>query len=192
MGDSRGMNSPVFPPKLLCYPSYSRRLSAGGFETHIRGLVYSTGHKSKRNSLLFSICKQFLRSDAPLNFEQRLESLENDSNASLESGSTTSSSASSYGSNAAEASQNLTQEQILRQRISGFMVRNLPNVNVLLRLYNEKSQEAEQRIISDSSGSFDLMVRSDFKPTAARLQCVDTGLVEAVSYTHLDVYKRQV
>ncbi|CDO95449.1 unnamed protein product [Kluyveromyces dobzhanskii CBS 2104] len=176
--EARAVEFQMFPPKLLCYPSYARKLSDSVYLTELRGLLYSTGHRSKRNSILMSICKQFLRNDPPPNVEQRLESLQNDSTISLESTSTASSSTGSDLSSIAEGAVPLTQEQVLKERIAGFMNKNLPNVHLQTSLFNESNEMVDRMTISDSSGGFNLLFESDFKPFGAKVKCLDTGLVQ--------------
>lgn len=176
--EARALEFQMFPPKLLCYPSYSRKLSDSIYVTELRGLIYSTGQRSKRNSILLSICKQFLRNDPPPNVEQRLESLQNDSNISLDSSSTTSSSTSSGQLSMGDGVAPLTQEQVLRQRIAGFMNKHLPNVNLLTTLYNGSNDKMDQITVSDNSGGFNILLSTEFKPAGAKVKCLETGLVQ--------------
>lgn len=175
--EARALEFEMFPPKLLCYPSYARPLPDGGYVTEVRGLLYSTGQKSKRNSLLLSICRQFLRNEPPENVEQSLESLKNDSTLSLESTSTTSSSVSSSFSERSVTGAPPTQEQVLRERIAGFMNKNIPNAPLQAVLYGSRNETLDTQTVSDASGAFNISMKSDFRPAAAKVKCLETGLV---------------
>lgn len=179
--ESRSVISPIQKPQFLGYPSYTRKTGEAIFETHVRGLLFSTGHRSRRNNLLFSICKQFLRNDPASNVEQRLESLDTDSSTSLESVSTLSSNSDSVTSTTSDTSSMLAKEDVLKERIAGFMVRNIPNMYVTLTLYDEFTKKStETDVFTDNAGNFDVAVKTTFKPTSIKAQCSELGIFSEI------------
>lgn len=151
---------------IRCYPLYTKRIENGEYETQIRGLVYNPGIMNRKNKLIYSICKQFLRPNiiTQSNFdpEQQLDSVmespSNDSSSTLESISSNPSSSSLVTGWSSEH-----QEHILKERISGFLDKPVANIPIIIDL-SDKDNRNITLSLTDSLGQFSTIIKTTFLP----------------------------
>ncbi|SCU88216.1 LADA_0E08878g1_1 [Lachancea dasiensis] len=157
-GSSSG--APVWPTdmKTLVYPSYTRIVPDGHYETHIRGLVFTPGTMNRKSRLILSFCRQLIRPASPgekVPLEDDKEEIPfNDSQSTVE---------------LSPASPSLaldsTDESTLRARIAGFLQKHIMGVTVVTDISNQDGTESEcTYVATDNWGNYDIRVVTKFKP----------------------------
>lgn len=159
--------------EILFYPTYTTRIK-NGYETIVRLAVCAPGNPSgRRNRFLLSVCKQFLK---PMNSEgydggldSKFNSLNRDDQSSLSQ--TTSSSNSSLSSSSARSNPGQDEVEVLKSRISGFMLRKVPNLPIIVDLLSHE-QDAQYETAfanTDNLGNVSLRMFSSFLPNKLRI-----------------------
>ncbi|AET40117.1 phosphatidate phosphatase APP1 Ecym_5359 [Eremothecium cymbalariae DBVPG len=161
---------------LLCYPSYTRIGNDSRYVTQVRGMVYTEGQMGRRNRLIMSICRQFIKPTATVETEKELERVFNDDTTSpsarytLQSTSTVNSIASSSSSSSFTAVSASTttsqqgQEEVLRERISGFLNKSIPNVPIVVNLIDNAGNQETVHTNTDNYGQFQVHTDTKFLP----------------------------
>lgn len=157
------------------YPSYTTQRE-NGYETIIRLAVCSPGNPaSRRNRILLSLCKQYLR---PANsgtiddesIEQKFGNLpDSDSQSTLiekDAASTPTLNELPFSNSSA-----LDELDVLKNRISGFMLRKIPNLPIIIDLVSRKEPGCYHPTFAttDNHGNVWTRIRTDFLPTDIRV-----------------------
>ncbi|SCU86610.1 LAME_0D06920g1_1 [Lachancea meyersii CBS 8951] len=149
---------PVWPSDMrtIVYPSYTRVVDQGRFETHIRGLVYTPGTMNRKSRLILSLCRQLIRPTSPetkANIEEQLEMPSNDSQSTFESAST-------HSSLALDSSQ----EDTLRSRIAGFLQKHIMGVTMAIDVSDGHVEHEYTNVATDNWGNYDIKILTSFQP----------------------------
>lgn len=160
---------------ILFYPTYTTKIGRG-YETTIRLAVCSPGNPtSRKNRFLLSLCKQYLKPanpDAASDdfMESKLdENSKDDSQTTL----TAKSSASTLTPDAVSNHSSPAPDEldVLKSRISGFMVRKIPNLPIIIDLLSREGPGHYETTLetTDSMGNIGVKIPSDFLPTDIRI-----------------------
>ncbi|AMD21550.1 HFL306Wp [Eremothecium sinecaudum] len=183
--------------QLICYPSYTRIGTDKSYVTEVRGMVYTNGKMNRRNRLIFSICKQLIKPTASPDIEKELESVLVDdsigskdtlcSSATVNSSDSSSVSSSfSAGSNSTATSQHF-QEEILRERLAGFLNKTIPRMPIIVDLVDRDGNQETEFTSTDEYGLFQIHTNTSFLPRMIRVTVdvstpistrYDTNLIE--------------
>ncbi|SCW02053.1 LAFE_0E13124g1_1 [Lachancea fermentati] len=166
---STTMGSHLWPPdmKTMVYPSYTRLLDDGQFETHIRGLVYTPETMNRKSKLILSLCRQLVRPTSPGEkniAEEQLESQSlNDSDSTIDTASTSS----SIGLDTSD-------EDTLRTRIAGFLQKHITGVTLGIEMSNGPTQDITY-VTTDNWGNYNIKVITGFQPKDIRVAIDSPG-----------------
>lgn len=180
MDNGRGLNDENQPYSqlpvdmdVLFYPTYTTRTNRG-YETTIRLAVCAPGNPaSRRNRILLSLCKQYLKPVNPESYDDELalkfDSLHRDGQSDLSSNTNSSGSSLSIASTRSAPAQD--ELEVLKSRIAGFMSRKVPNLPIVVDLLpEEKDGQFETTFANtDNLGNVSLRVFSSFVPKRLRV-----------------------
>ncbi|AEY95437.1 FACL081Cp [Eremothecium gossypii FDAG1] len=173
--------------QLICYPTYTRVGSDRQYVTQVRGMVYVQGQATRRNRLILSICRQLARPTATAETERELESVLGDdaagSRGTVRSASTAASSASSVSTvlSAATAGSQTSQDEVLRDRLAGFLNKAVPGVAVIVDLLDAAGRQETLFTATDNYGQFRVHTTTGFQPTVIRAT-LDTAAPVSTMY----------
>lgn len=163
--------------KIRHLPAYTTFVD-GTFETIIRLSTYIPGDPDlKRNKLLISVCKQFLRTGNESLLNSPTKSVSDDSFSSYSPSNSSSSSCSDFsGSEFNIHLDNGSELDIMKHRILGFLDKKIPNVPVVVQL-SEISQTSQidngkyemYDCRTDQFGDILLTARTDFLPAEIKV-----------------------
>ncbi|QLQ78903.1 hypothetical protein HG537_0B02510 [Torulaspora globosa] len=167
--ENQGYGNLPLNMEILFYPTYTTKIM-NGYETIVRLAVCAPGNPAgRRNRFLLSLCKQFLKPMNSDDFENKFDSLNRDDQSSLSQ--TTSSSNSSLSSFSARSSPGQDEVEVLKSRISGFMLRKVPNLPIIVDLVSHE-QDAQYETAfanTDNLGNVSLRMFSSFLPKKLRI-----------------------
>lgn len=154
------------------YPTYTTK-SEEGYETMVRLAVFSPGNPaSRRNRILLSLCKQYLRPANPEAVDDANESKFDDPSTS-ESTLTAKSSASTLTLNGLHDNGSPAPDEldVLKSRIAGFMIRKIPNLPIIIDLLSREGPGYYDTTLATTNniGNISLRIRSEFLPTDIRI-----------------------
>ncbi|AGO13419.1 AaceriACL081Cp [[Ashbya] aceris (nom. inval.)] len=175
--------------QLICYPTYTRVSSDRQYVTQVRGMVYVQGQMTRRNRLILSICKQLARPTATAETERELESVLNDdaagSRGTVRSASTANSNASTSSASTvlsvATAGSQTSQDEVLRDRLAGFLNKAVPSVSVIVDLLDAAGHQETLFTMTDNYGQFRVHTTTGFQPTVIRAT-IDTATPVSTMY----------
>lgn len=143
------------------YQMYSFR-SVNTFSTQLKFCVRSPGNiGSRKNKLLISLCKQYLKSN-----------LRRDEEVTSSSGeSSTSSSNLSFDKYDQQFGNEVNRNELdtLKQRMSGFLARNISEVPVIIDLMDDYNNMNTTFHVTDQKGDVDVKLDTKFLPTMCRV-----------------------
>lgn len=161
---------------IIFYPTYTTKLREM-FETTIRFAVCAPGNPaSRRNKIILSLCKQYLKpTNSDDSEEDLLDSKWDDILACSDSRSTLSGTSNSASVNELPNSTHDTgtpdELDILRNRIAGFLVRKVPNLPIIVDLLSHEGSGHYDTCFgtTDNMGNVLLKMQTDFLPTTIRI-----------------------
>lgn len=165
---------------IIFYPTYSTKVG-DEYETTIRFAVCAPGNlASRKNRILFSLCKQLVKPILPEDFDgDVMQAKLDDALGANEVHSTMSSRSTSASLSTREQSSGSmiknpapNELDILKERTIGFFTRNVPNMPIIIDFISKKGSAADYETITrttDERGNLFCKVRTNFLPNTIRI-----------------------